>query len=94
MVGVETEVGEEQRLGGWLRAPAVWLDRDKHSIDLRNRLCVIELQHPALLVGIILIEEAEADSVLPVGSVASPRLKCAGLPDTPLLVEIVAVEDE
>jgi len=57
VIGIEAKVGEQKWFPAWLRAAALRLDRDKDGIDLGNVFCVVELQGPTLLVGVILIEE-------------------------------------
>lgn len=94
MIWIKLQVGKQQWLSGGLRAAALGLNRDKNTIDLRNGHCIIELQHPALLIGIVLIEETQADGVLPVGTAATPGLKGTGLLDAGLLIQVVSIKDE
>src|ERR1700728_269879 len=51
VVGIKAKIGKQKGLATRLRASARRLYRDEHDIDLRNLLRVIQLQHPALLVG-------------------------------------------
>ena len=94
MIRVKSEVREEQSIPARFRAAALGLDRNEDCVDLRNRLRIVEFQYPSFLVGIVLIEEAQADVVLLVCSTTTPCLKGAVFPDALLLVEIVSVEDE
>ena len=94
VIRIQAQVREQERLPAWLRAAALGLDRDEDCVDLGNGLGVVRLQHPAFLVRVILIEETQADGVLPVGAAAAPGLKDTGLFDTWLLIEIVPIEDE
>lgn len=43
VVGIEMEVGKQQRLATRLRAPALRFHGDEHGIELRDRLRIIEL---------------------------------------------------
>jgi hypothetical protein len=94
VIRVEVKICEQQRLAAWLRATTLRLDRDKDSVNLGDRLCVVELQNPALLVRVIFVEEAQTDGVLPIGAAAAPGLESASLLDAGLLVEVVSVENE
>jgi hypothetical protein len=79
---------------GQCRPPQRTFDRGEDRVDLGNGLCVVRLQHPAFLVRVILIKEAQAYGVLPVGAAAAPGLKDPGLLDAGLLIQIVSIEDE
>jgi len=61
---------------------------------VKFQISLARLEHPAFLVRVILIEESQADGVLPVGAAAAPGLKYAGFFDAGLLIEIVPIEDE
>src|SRR5580692_2759012 len=75
VVWIEAEIRKQKRLSAWLGAAALRLDGHEYGINLGNRLCVVELQHPALLIGVVLIQEPQADVLVAVGSAASPCLK-------------------
>lgn len=94
VIRVEAKIRKEERFPAWLSAAAFGLDSDEDRVDLGNGLGVVEFWDPAFLVRVILIEESQADGVLPVGSTAAPGLKDAGFLDAGLLVQIVAVKDE
>lgn len=57
VIGIKAKVGEQQWFSAWLCAAALGFDGDEDGIDLRDGFRVFELQHPTLLVGVILIEE-------------------------------------
>ena len=94
MVGLNAEVGEEQGLAAGMWAAAIRLDGDKHGVDLGQGLGVIGFQDPALLVSVVLIEDAEIHGVVAIRSSAPPGLECACAFDARLLIEIVCIKDE
>ena len=94
VIRIKFKVGKQQWLSGGFRAAALGLDRDEDRVDLGNGLGVVELRHPAFLVGVILIKETQADGVLPVGTAATPGLKGTGLLDAWLLIQVVSIEDK
>ena len=49
MIGIHLEVGEQERFAAGLLTSALRLQRDKDSVDLRERLGVVKLQHPSFL---------------------------------------------
>jgi hypothetical protein len=59
MVRIDSQVGEEERFAARPVASAVWFHGHKHGIDLRQRLGVVKLQHPALVGGIVDVKDTE-----------------------------------
>jgi hypothetical protein len=54
---------------------AIGLNGYEHSIDLLQRLRVVELQNPALLADVILIKDTQVEGLLGVRSAPAPSLK-------------------
>src|SRR5258708_2582536 len=94
MVRVEAEICEQQRLPTWLRTSTTGFHCDENRIDLRKGCSIVELQHPALLAGVILIQKTQTHVMLVVGSTTAPCLKGGGILYAGLLVEIISIEDE
>jgi hypothetical protein len=42
MIRIDVQVGKQERFIARLVAPAIWLDGDKNSINLRQRLGIVE----------------------------------------------------
>lgn len=94
MIRVHFQVGEKQRLTAGFVTTAIGLDSYKDRIDLGQRFGIVTLQDPAFSGGIVLVENAQVNGLLPVRSSSSPRLKGACPLQFGLLVEIVGVKDE
>src|SRR5258708_32341018 len=94
MVGLDAKVGEEQGFATWMRAAAVRLHSHKHSVDLSKGLGIVGFQYPALLVGVVLVEDAEVDCLIPLWPSATPRLEAAAAWDPWLLIQILGVQNE
>src|SRR5580698_3358929 len=77
-----------------MAASAVRLDRHVNSIDVGESLWILGPQHPALLRGVIGVENAEAHGVLSLWAPPSPCLEGVRILETGLLVEIVGIEDQ
>src|SRR5581483_10489923 len=93
MIRSNSEISKEERFAAWLFAPAVRLDGYKNGIDLGQSLGIIQLQNPALLGSIVLIEDAQIEGVFPIRAAAPPGLK--GLSMLAFLpIKIVSVEDQ
>ena len=92
MVGLNAKVGEEQGLAAGMCATTIRLDGHKHGVNLRQRLGVIGLQDPTLLVRVVLIEDAEIHGMIPIRPSAPRGLECACAFDARLLIEIVCIE--
>src|SRR5208282_11194 len=88
------QVGKEKRLAAWFVTSAIRLNRYEDGVDLFQFFRIIELHDPALLGGAILVEDAEAGSLLFVETAAAPRLKGAGGFVLRLLIEIIGVENQ
>jgi hypothetical protein len=54
---------------------AIGLNGYEHSVDLLQRLRVVELQDPALLADVVLIKDTQVEGLLGVRSAPAPGLK-------------------
>src|ERR1700733_12656240 len=66
MIRSHFEVGKEKRFPGGPLTAAVWLDSHEHGIDLVESLFVVELQDPAFLRSIVLVEHPKFEGLRPV----------------------------
>src|SRR5437899_4614694 len=94
VIGVHLQVGEEKRLPTRLLASAIRFDRHKDGINLFQLFRIIEFHDPALLRGVVLVEDPEARRLLLVETAAAPSLKGANVSVLRLLVEIIRVENQ
>src|SRR4051794_35890517 len=94
MVRRHPQVREQKRLAARLYALSIQLNSHEYRIDLRKHLRIIGLQDPALLVYVVLIEDAKVAVMLGIVASTSPRLEGTGALHAWLLVEIVSVKDE
>ena len=60
MIRVRLEVGVKQFVAGGFGASARRLDSHEDRIDFRQNVRVLELEHPAILLLIVHIKDAEA----------------------------------
>src|ERR1700752_4027709 len=74
MIGIHLEVGEQERFAAGLLTSTLRLQRDKDSVNLRERLGIVKLQHPSFLRNIVLVKHSEIDCLLLVGPAHAPRL--------------------
>src|SRR5712691_1714092 len=75
-------------------ATAMWFHGYEHGIDLGQHLGIIQLQYPAFLGRIVLVENAQAECLATVRSATAPCLKGTSVLDPRFLVQIVGVKDE
>ena len=78
MVGIDSEIGKKKGFPARLIASAVRFQGYKDSIDLRQRLGIVQFQNPAFLGSVVLIEDAKIQRLLPIRTATPPRLKCLG----------------
>ena len=72
MVGLNAEVSEQKGRAAGMRTAGVRLDGGKHCVILCQRLGIIRLQDPTLLVRVVLIEDAEIHGMIPIRSSPPP----------------------
>jgi hypothetical protein len=94
MVGVDFQIGEQKRFAAGLMTAAIGLYRYKYGVDLCQCFRVITLQNPALFRGVVLVENTQVDSLLPVWTSPAPRLESAGTFQFGLLIQIVRIENQ
>ena len=58
MIGFYAEIRKEQGLAAGMVAAAVWFNGDKDGIDVGEGFGIVVLKNPALLCGIIDVEDA------------------------------------
>src|ERR1700722_18083755 len=56
MIGIDSQVGEQQLFPARVMASTVWLCRHKYSVNRCERFGVVELQDPSLLACIVFVE--------------------------------------
>ena len=94
MIGIKAQVSKQQRLPGRPDTAALRFCRYEESVELGDGFRIVELEDPALLPSVVLIEEAKAHVVLAVGSAASPGLERSVFLKAALPVEIVRIKNE
>src|ERR1700727_443033 len=94
MVWGDFKVGKQKWFSGGTVASAVRLDGDKDGVNLSQCFSIVGLHDPAFLGGIVLIEDSELGSEVPVGPSLSPGFVGAGLLHARVLVQIVSVKDQ
>src|SRR5882762_3479995 len=94
MIGIKTQVGEQERLGAGLVASAVGFHGHEDRIDLLERLRVIEPQHPTLRGGTVGVEDTQVERLLAIGASPAPGLEATRALCASLLIEVVGVKDE
>ena len=94
MIWFDLQIGEKKGTAARLIASALWFDRNENRVNLLESLGVVTLDDPAFLGRVVLIENPEVQSLVPVRAALSPSLKRTRIPGTGLLVKIVGVEDQ
>ena len=94
VIGVHFEVGEKKRLTAGLVAAAVGLDSHEYRVNLGQGFGIVALQNPAFSRGVVLIENAQVNGLLPVRPSSTPSLESTCSPEFGLLVQIIGVKNE
>ncbi|ACO31577.1 hypothetical protein ACP_3217 [Acidobacterium capsulatum ATCC 51196] len=89
MIWLNAKIGHQNLLACWFVAAALRLDGHEHLVEPRQRLRVVEVQYPALLLS-ILGEQSQAHLRLVVA--AAPGLERNQLIAPNMFVQVVAVE--
>ena len=74
--------------------PAVGFDGYENGVDIFQRLWVFRFRHPSLLADIVLVEDAEIESLLFVRASSAPCLEGTYIANACLCVQIARVENQ
>src|SRR5579862_9667346 len=94
MVRLHPQPREQQLLSAGMLAPAVWLYRNKHCVDIIERFGIVRFQYPTLLARVVFEKNSQAACLLLVGASTSPGLERTGILYPGTSVQIESVKDQ
>src|SRR5713226_2868869 len=94
VVGGGSKRGEKQMFAAGFVTTPLWFYGDKYRLNLFENSGIFELQHPAAVDFVILVEDSHAERVLFVCFSQAPRLEGTCGLHSALLVQIECVENE
>src|SRR5581483_8996991 len=94
VVRLRPEGREQELLTAWLLAAARRFDGYEDGVNLRQRLWIVEFQHPALVRFVVEIEDPHVERAFIGEPAPAPGLEYAGITQRRFLVQIERVENE
>src|SRR5215469_12689105 len=94
MIWIDAQVGKKNLFTSGTVAVRVGFDRYEHRVNLCKAFGVVELHYPALVRGVVFVENAQVERVIFVGPTPSPGLKGVGSLQSRRLIQVVCVKDQ
>src|SRR5580700_865732 len=94
MIRTDAQISEQQLLATRMVASAVRFHGHKYRIDIPESFRIVSLQNPTLLAHIVLVENSQTESLLPVRTPPAPCLKRTRILHARLCIQIKGIENQ